>query len=115
MKTFVPKYSDGSRWIVPFVRDDIFLTFQLVPPNTTSVLNSRSATHQDPHSTGAYLRPGNWSNFPARRSCQRARWVQNATSSMNWAMLSLYDSMSASPECVWTTSPASAQAAHTGS
>jgi hypothetical protein len=50
--TLVPKYSDGSRWIVPFVREDIFFTFQFVPPNITSVLNSRSPTHQDPHSTG---------------------------------------------------------------
>src|SRR5688572_10866033 len=115
MKTLVPKYSDGSRWIVPFVCDDIFLTFQFVPPNTTSVLKRRSPTHHDPHSTGAYLSPGNWSNLPASSSCHSVRCVQNATSSMNWAMLSLYESMSASPEWVCTTRPASAQAAHTGS
>ena len=97
------------------VWDDIFLTFQFWPPNITSVLNRRSPTHHDPHSTGAYLRFGNWSNFPASNSCQSVRCVQNATSSMYCAMFSLYDSVSASPECVCTTSPAAAHAAHTGS
>src|SRR6478736_6312471 len=106
MNTLVPTYSDGSRSMRFFVWEDIFLTFQFWPPNITSVLNRRSPSHHEPHSTGAYLRAGKRSNLPDRSSCHSVRCVQNATSSMNCAMFSLYDGVSASPEWVCTTSPA---------
>ena len=89
MNTLVPKYSDGRRSSRPFVCDDIFFTFQFVPPNITSVLNRRSPTHHDPHSTGANFRFGKVSNLPDSSSCHSGRWVQNATSSMYCAMFSL--------------------------
>ena len=63
MNTLVPKYSDGSFDSRPFIRDDIFLTF-LAPPKLVSPFISRSPTHQEPASTTAYFRPGNFSNFP---------------------------------------------------
>ena len=99
----------------PLVRELIFFTFQLVPPNITSVFQRRSPSHHDPHSTGTYLKFGYLSNFPESRNCHSGRWVQNATSSMYWAMFSLYASASASPEWVCTTRPVSWQACQIGS
>src|SRR4051794_40960639 len=114
MNTLVPKYSDGSFCTRPLVWAASFLTLPLAPM-LTSAFHSRSPTQYEPHSTTAYRRPGNLSNFPDSSSCQRMRCVQNGTSSTNWAMFSLYESQSPSPEWVCTTSPASAQASQNGS
>ena len=88
MNTLVPMYSDGSRWISPLVREFSFFTLALAP-KVVSAFHSRSPSQYEPHSTTTYLRPGNRSNLPDSSSCHSVRWVQNGTSSTNWARLSL--------------------------
>src|SRR6478752_6015527 len=114
MKMLVPKYSDGSFEILPFIRC-ASLAVVCPPPKYWSHFHIMSEAQYAAPSVTQNLRSGWRSNTPPKRRNEIGRADHHATSARYGPMSSPYSSRGASPECTCTTSPLAAAAAHTGS